>query len=224
MQPAGLQLPTACHTEFEVQPDTPGPGLTACPDCDLLQREVDCTASCVVRCRRCGALLYRAIPGALDTTLALTLAAAALFAIANVFPVLSLYLQGRQVSATLLEIARALHSDGMTAVGVVVFLTLIVMPGVEIAARLYLLLSLRFGRVPPALAIALRMLDTMRRWSMVEVFVLAAVVCMHRLAQIGSLQIEPGFWAIGAVMLLFAVTDSIFDARDLWMSPVRRIS
>ncbi len=64
----------------------------------------------------------------------------------------------------------------------------------------------------------------MRRWSMVEVFVLAAVVCMHRLAQIGRLEVEPGFWAIGAVMLLFAAMDSLFDARDLWAHPAWRNS
>ena len=50
-----------------------------------------------MRCRRCGAVLYRAIPRALDATLALTLAAAVLFVIANVFPVMSLELQGRHV-------------------------------------------------------------------------------------------------------------------------------
>jgi len=62
----------------------------------------------------------------------------------------------------------------------------------------------------------------MRRWSMVEVFVLAAIVCMHRLRQIADLEIDWGFWALGAVMLLFAATDSIFDARDLWTESARR--
>ena len=100
MQPAGLHLPMAFHTSSD---------LTACPHCDLLQREPVYVATCIVRCRRCGAVLYRAIPGALDTTLALTLAAAALFCIGNALPVMSLELQGQEVSATLIGIARALH-------------------------------------------------------------------------------------------------------------------
>src|SRR5262245_16295744 len=204
MHPADLHLPMAFQD------------LTACPHCDLLQREPQCAVACIVRCRRCGAVLYRAIPGALDTTLALTLAAAALFAIGNVFPVLSLGLQGQTLAASLLGIARALHGAGMNAVAALVLLTLVVMPSLQIAVRLYLLLPLKLGRVPPAFASAALALDTMRRWSMVEVFVLAAVVCTHRLAQIGDLRIEPGFWAIGAVMMLFAVMDSLFDARDLW--------
>ena len=212
MQPTGLDLPMALQTSSE---------LTACPHCDLLQREPACTTTCVVRCNRCGAVLYRAIRGGLDTTLALTIAAAALFAVGNALPVMSLELQGQEVSATLIGIVRALHEDGMYAVGTLVLLTLVVMPGLQIAVRLYLLLPLRFERVPRAFAGAARLLDTMRRWSMVEVFVLAAVVCMHRLAQIGRLEVDFGFWAIAAVMLLFATTDSIFSARDLWVHATR---
>jgi paraquat-inducible protein A len=203
-------------------PDTPAPGLTACPWCDLLQREAVCTTSCVVRCWRCDGIIYRAIPGALDTALALTLAAAALFAIANVFPVMSLDLQGQHVSARLVDIVWSLQREGMAAIGAVVLVTLILTPALQIAARLYLLLPLRLGRTPRALAAASRVLDTMRRWSMVEVFVLAAIVCMHRLRQIADLEIDWGFWALGAVMLLFAATDSIFDARDLWTESARR--
>ena len=215
MQPAGRHLPMAFHSSST---------LTACPHCDLLQREPACTAACIVRCSRCGAVLYRSIPGAFDATLALTLAAAALFAVGNACPVVSLELQGQTTAATLLGIARALHAEGMSAVGALVLLTLVAMPALQIAARLYLLLPLKLGRVPPAFARAARALDTMRRWSMVEVFVLAAVVCMHRLAQIGQLEVEPGFWAIGAVMLLFAAMDSLFELRDLWAHPAWRNS
>ena len=210
-------MPMAFHSgSIHSSGDAPDPGLTACPDCDLVQRKPECPTPCVVRCRRCDALLHRAIPRALDATLALMLAAAVLFVIANVFPVMSLNLQGRHVSTTLLGIAHAFHNEGMPALGVLVFLTLIVLPGLQIAAALYLLLPIRFGHVPRAPVMASRLHVTMRRWSMVEVFVLAAVVCMHRLSQIADLEVHAGFWAIGAVMLLFAATDSIFDVRDLW--------
>jgi paraquat-inducible protein A len=201
---------------FEPPSDAPGPRLTACPDCDLVQREPECEAACVVRCRRCGALLRHVVPRALDAAAALMLAAAVLFVIANVFPVMSLDLQGRHVSATVLGIARAFHDEGESAVGALVCLTLVLLPGLQIATALHLLLPVRFGRIPRALPAAARLLVAMRRWSMVEVFVLAAVVCMHRLSQIADLEVHAAFWALGAMMLLFAATDSIFDVRDLW--------
>lgn len=190
--------------------------LTACPECDLVQREPECVEACTVSCRRCGAVLYRTVPHALDVTLALTLAAAIAFAIANIFPVMSLELQGRHVFATMPGMVQALHDAGMTAVGILVFMTLILMPGLEILARLYMLVPLSVGRVPRGVALVSQILASVKIWSMVEVFVLGAVVSIHRLGQIAELEIEPGFWAICAVMVLFAATDSIFDTRALW--------
>lgn len=192
------------------------PRLTACPECDLVQREPAFTGRATVSCRRCGAVLYRAVPAAIDRSLALTLAAAILFFIANFYPIMTLALQERHVSATLFDLALAFHDEGMPAVGAIVFLTLILLPGLEILARLHLLLPLRLGRVPREMALVSRLLASIRSWSMVEVFVLAGVVCIHRLNQIGQLELEPAFWAMGALMLVFAATDSIFDARALW--------
>lgn len=198
--------------------------LTACPECDLVQREPARLVPSTVLCRRCGAVLFRAVPHMLDTALALTLGAAILLVIANAFPVMTLESQGRYVSATLTGVARALHDEGMTAVGALVFATLVLLPALETLARLHLLLSLRFGTVPKRMAFVSRALVTMRSWSMVQVFVLAAVVSMHRLAQIAHLELEPGIWAIGAVMLLTAATDSVFDSRALWSHAARRMA
>jgi paraquat-inducible protein A len=111
---------------------------------------------------------------------------------------------------------QALADAGMTAVGFLVFMTLILMPGLEILGRLYMLVPLRFGRLPRGFALVSQILASVKTWSMVEVFVLAAVVSIHRLGQIAELEIGPGFWAICAVMVLFATTDSIFDTRALW--------
>jgi paraquat-inducible protein A len=192
------------------------PILTACPECDLVQREPECLDACAVSCRRCGALLYRSVPKALDITLALTLATAIAFTIANILPVMSLELQGRQVSPTLFGLVRALNDAGMAHIGILVLMTIILMPGLEILARLYLLVPLRVGRVPRGIALVSQLLGSIKVWSMTEVFVLGAVASIHRLRQIAELEIEPGFWAISAVMVLIAMTDSVFDTRALW--------
>ena len=204
-------------------PHLPGNSrLTACPECDLVQREPAFAGPGTVSCGRCGAVLYRAVPGAVDRSLALTLAAAVLFFVANVYPLMSLAVQDRRVSATLFDLALAFHDEGMTAVGVIVFTSLVLLPGLEILARLHLLLPLHLSRVPREMALVSRLLAAIRSWSMVEIFVLAGVVCIHRLNQIGQLELEPAFWAMGALMLLFAATNSIFDARALWARvPVR---
>ena len=75
--------------------------LIACEECDLLQHEVPLPQGGVARCRRCGAELYRSHPDALERTLALTIAAVVLFAMANVFPIVGLKLQGQVIQTTL---------------------------------------------------------------------------------------------------------------------------
>ena len=204
-------LPVATHAS-----DIGTNGLVACPECDLIQRAPAGAAAGTVICRRCGARIYGNFPRALDTTLALMISAAVLFIVANVFPVMSLELQGRHTSETLLGMARALQQAGMTSVALLVLATIVVMPALEISAMLYLLVPLRLGRAPEGLGMVSRTLFAVRPWAMAEVFTLAALVSIGRLGDLGDLDLGPGFWSIGAVMLLFAATDTIFDEHALW--------
>ncbi|MBV5337791.1 MAG: paraquat-inducible protein A, partial [Deltaproteobacteria bacterium] len=68
--------------------------LIACPECDLLLQEIPLPPGGVACCQCCGATLYRNLPDSINRSLALTVAAAILFIIANTFPVLGINLQG----------------------------------------------------------------------------------------------------------------------------------
>jgi paraquat-inducible protein A len=190
-------------------------GLTACPDCDLLQRHPAQSIHSIL-CIRCGATLYRVVPHALEMTLALMLGAAALYLMATAYPVMTLNLHGLETEATLFGMAAAFHDAGMTSVGVLVFVTLAVMPGLEIFAMLYQLVPLRLGIVPPGLPGVARLRRAVKPWGMVEVFVLAALVSIGRLEQLADLELHAAFWALGAMMFLIATADSIFDEHTYW--------
>jgi len=223
------------------------PALLACPECDLLQRDPADAAWGSVACCRCGATLYRRVPRAPDATLALTVAAAILFAIANLYPVMSLDMQGRHNEATFIGMAIALHEAGMTSVAILVTATVIVIPELDILSKLWLLMRmglggatvvllryfesrdsaeigallwmltpLRLGFVPRGMATAARVHCAVRPWAMVEVLMLAALVSIGRLGHLADLELGAGFWAMGAVMFLFAVIDTIFDEHALW--------
>ena len=64
--------------------------LLACPECDLLQSDSAFPRPRKALCTRCGAILYQRHDHGLERTAALTVAAAVLFALANVFPIVSL--------------------------------------------------------------------------------------------------------------------------------------
>src|ERR1044071_3545960 len=122
--------------------------LIACHECDLLQRRISLPPGGAARCIRCGASLYRNKPDSLDRTLALTLTAAVLLIVANLFPVVGLEAQGNRTSTTLFGTVRTLYDDEMRSVAALVFVTTILMPLLDVGAMLYMLLPLKLGWVP----------------------------------------------------------------------------
>jgi paraquat-inducible protein A len=190
--------------------------LIACHECDLLQREVVLPRRGVARCGRCGAELYRSHPHSLELTLAYTAAAIVLFAMANMFPIVGLKLQGQVIETSLFHAVRVLYDEDMKPVAALVFATTMLMPALELFAMTYLLLPLKLGRVPPHFAPVFRMLQAVRPWGMVEVFMLGVLVSMVKLAHLATLVTGVALWSFGALMLLMAAVAATFDQRELW--------
>src|SRR5215475_2603150 len=164
--------------------------LLACHDCDVLQREVPVPPGGSARCPRCGAVLYLRRENGLDRTLAYSHGAAALYIIAISFPIVGLEAAGHHSCTTLFGAVRTLWDQGMGSVAGLVFTTTILMPGLEIAALLYLLLPLKLGWVPRGLPAVFRTVHAIRPWGMVEVFMLGTLVALTKLAHLAS--VEPG--------------------------------
>jgi paraquat-inducible protein A len=189
--------------------------LTACPDCDLLQREPRLSGRVRVRCVRCGALLYRSVPGGLDRALAYAVAAAVLFLIANLSLMMGLDAQGNRTSATLLGAVRAVQDQHLLIVPLLVAMMGFAMPALEIGLTLYLLAVLRFWPGRRCSPLTLRLLHAVRPWSTIEVLVLGTLVSLGKLAQIAHVEIGPGLWAFGALMVVTVALTMVFDVREL---------
>jgi len=190
--------------------------LIACHECDLLQREIILPPGGKACCRRCGGLLYCNKPDSLDRTLALTVGAALLFLLANVFPVVGLEVQGTRIATTLFGTVRTLHDQNMTSVAILVFATTILMPALDLGAMLYMLLPLRLGVVPKGLPAMFRLVHAVRPWGMVEVFMLGTLVSLAKLAHIAAVRPGIALWSFGALMFLVAASTASFEPRDFW--------
>jgi paraquat-inducible protein A len=209
-------LPSRARIDLINLPEGSTQALIACRECDLLQRAVVLSEGGTARCPRCGAVLYRKTAGSLDRTLAYALAAAALFVIANTFPILGLDAQGDHTSTTVFGTVRALHATGMSAVAALVCVTTILIPAIDLAALLYLLVPLRLGRVPPGVPAMLRLIQAVRPWGMVEVFLLGMLVSLVKLAHLASVHTGVALWSFAGLMLLLAATAASFDAQAIW--------
>jgi paraquat-inducible protein A len=192
------------------------PPLIACHECDLLQREIRVRFAGAARCRRCGAVLYRNTGNSLDRTLAYSLGAAVLMIVANTFPIVGLEAQGNRTSTTLFGTVRTLYETDMTSVAVLVFVTTILMPVLDIGAMLYMLLPLKFGWVPKGLPATFRLVQAVRPWGMVEVFMLGTLVSLAKLSHLAHVVPGVALWSFGLLMFLVAAAAAAFDPRELW--------
>lgn len=190
--------------------------LTACHECDLLQREPILPPGGVACCRRCGAVLFRDTPDSLDRGLAYTIGALILFIVANFFPIVGLEVQGNLHATSLYGAVESIWDNDMEGVASLVFVTTILIPAVEISLMLYVLLPLKFGRLPGELASILRILQSVRPWSMTQVFILGVLVALVKLAHLAHVVPGVAIWAFGGLILLLTAAVATFNTHELW--------
>ena len=188
----------------------------ACHECDLLQRDIPLNPGCTASCRRCGAVLYRNATDSIDRTLAYALAAAILFLVANLFPIFSIEVQGDRSAITLFGSVLSLWDQNMKSISLLVFVTAILVPALELFSLTYLLFPLRLGVTPPRFTLFMRTLQFIEPWGMVEVFMLGVLVSLVKLTH--SFRVIPGvaLWSFGLLTLLLAAAAASFSARDVW--------
>jgi paraquat-inducible protein A len=104
----------------------------------------------------------------------------------------------------------------MRSVAALVFVTTIAMPALQLSAIAYLVLPLRLGRVPAHFGRVFRVLQTVRPWGMVEVFMLGVLVSLVKLAHLAGVVAGIALWSFAALMLVMAGITAVFDVRELW--------
>jgi len=192
------------------------PALVVCHECDLLQQAVALQPGCAARCSRCRALLYRNSPDSLARTLAFALAAAVFFVIANVYPIMGIEMQGTPGETNLYGAVHSLWQQDMHLISILVGITTLLLPAAELGMMLYLLLPLRRNIIPPGLALFMRILQHIRPWSMVEVFMLGILVSLVKLTSSSTIIPGVALWSFGGLTFMLAAMASSFNSRDIW--------
>jgi paraquat-inducible protein A len=190
--------------------------LVACHECDLLLKEIPLLTGGVAVCCCCGASLYRNTPYSVQRTLAFSLAAAILFIIANVYPILGIEIQGSRNATNLFGAVRSLWNQEMHMISSLVAFTTILVPSIELVTMTYLLLPLSLQRKPPGIALIMHVMHIIKPWGMVEVFMLGVLVSLVKLKD--SSIIIPGvaLWSFGGLTILLAAVAASFNPRDIW--------
>lgn len=191
-------------------------GGLACHRCGQLQVAVAGAAGKPLACEHCGCNLHLNSPRWLDHATAYTLTAAVLFGVSITFPFLAVEAVGMRQEASILTGIVALADHGRWLLAALVFITIVLMPLLEILGLLYLLFPYRLQRKLRGQISVFRWLVIIQPWSMLEIFALAVLVSLVKLAE--TAVIVPGVAMFAFFLVVAALTGAYIkiDRRQIW--------
>lgn len=188
----------------------------ACPHCDLLYRQIPLAGGSKAVCRRCGLVLYRCRERGVEFALALSIAGLMLFIVANFAPLLALEKGGLIQETTLWSGIGVFVERGEWLLALLVLGTLIIFPLVRLAGLVYVLYPLHRGRSAAGLARVFRLIHAASPWSMLEIFLLGALVAAVKLGNMATVMPGVAAYAFVGLILVSAWAEYLVEPRDIW--------
>jgi paraquat-inducible protein A len=199
-------------------------GLMHCRACGLMNRgahpEADRRRP---GCARCGLALHAGRPSSLSRTWALLLAAALLYAPANLLPMLETSTPFGSQRDTIMSGVVYLWSGGSWPLALVILIASILIPLLKLLALSALLVSVhwRWRGARLQRARLYRLLERIGRWSMTDIFVAAIISTLVQLRGLATIRVGPAAVAFGAVVVLTMMATRSFDPRLIWQGADR---
>lgn len=192
------------------------PQLRECRGCGLLQQVPALARNMTAQCVRCSTLLHRTTSHPLDHSLALVVAALVLLIVMSATTLMTVQTAGIAHSAYLLSGPEELVRRGMSSLAVVVVLVTLIAPFGKLAGTLYVLIRLHEPRPPRHLRRVFIMVEWLRPWSMIEVFVFGVFVAYVKLGDLVQITLGPGVYALLCLTFVFIWADSALDRQTVW--------
>lgn len=191
-------------------------GLLVCRACEQVNRPTPDGHRGV--CARCGEALRWRKPESLTRAWMFLILAAILYIPANVLPVLDTTQLGVLTRNTILGGVRTLWNDGDMLIAGVIFVASIIVPAAKVLGLATLLAtsSAHSGWSPVARTRLYRVVDTIGRWSMVDIFVGAVLVKLVQFKTVGEVSAGPAALPFAAVVVLTMFAAMSYDPRLIW--------
>lgn len=201
--------------KYRVVETMPAPVLQ-CPDCGTHLAEPSRQARGAWRCPRCDCQLSGAWSLSPDSLLALTVATAVLWLPALILPLMRLENLGLDREASLLDCVLRLMEGAYLPVGLLLLLTLVIMPLVNLLSAGRLLWAARVGSgggAPDPLWMA--MYRHSREWAMTDIFLLGILIAMTKLGDMATVTPGPGLFCLVVAVLLRLIIETLAQPDQL---------
>lgn len=199
-----------------------GTRLCECGSCGQFQKMPSLLPGQSARCIRCEGVLRRARIDPLGRALALNLAALSLFAVACLMTLMTVSTAGMVRHASLFSGPVDMGRSGLWELTIVVMFTTVIAPVAKLAAMAYVLIGLRLPRPPRHIRRVYALVEHLRPWSMVEVFLLGVLVAYTKLIDLVHIEIGVALYAMALLMLTMIAAEAVLDRQAVWEEMERR--
>jgi paraquat-inducible protein A len=192
--------------------------LISCQSCHLLSKAPAAADPSPLRCPRCGSNMYHRKPHSVARTWILLIIAIFLYIPANVLPVTIFTSFGDVQKDTILSGVIYLMKNDMWVIASIIFVASILIPLLKICILSFLVISVQKGSPwrPKDRTRLYRIIESIGRWSMVDVYVVTIMVAMVKLGLIGNFEAGPGIVAFAFVVISTMLATLSFDPRLIW--------
>jgi paraquat-inducible protein A len=141
-----------------------------------------------------------------------------LYVPANLLPVMTVTSFGKGEPDTILSGVKVLIEAGMWPIALLVFFASITVPVLKLLGLSFLLISVqrRSAWRPRDRTFLYRIIESVGRWSMVDIFMISILVALVDLGSIATIQPGPGAIAFAAVVIITMIASMAFEPRLIW--------
>ncbi len=162
--------------------------------------------------------MHKRRPGSLTKSWALAITALICLIPANVYPIMTLIYRGEGEPSTIIGGVLLLVREHMIPIALVIFIASIAVPLLKVAGLIWLLLSVQFkwDLSRRQRTIMFRAIETIGRWSMLDVFVISILVTLVNLGSLAEITsgLAATFFCAAVVITMLAAM--CFDPRLIW--------
>ncbi len=196
-----------------------------CRDCGQLHRVKELRGGHSMYCTRCDALLRKAHQRGVGLAQASAALGVLLLILAMLLPGPSVAMPtGISSMSDLFSGVASLFGHGRPLLGLSVAVTLVLLPLLRLSAVALMPWCRRLPGCPFWLKTILAKLSGLGVWTMVDVFLLGAMISLFRLRGWMHVSLGPALFALMGVAVCSFIVDLSFDAREFWQTIPRRRS
>ena len=192
--------------------------LRACHECDWVSALPPLGSGEKASCPRCGHVLVKRHRYPAQRSMALAIAALIALLVAVSFPFVSFSVSGVGNRIELSQTATTLIAFHQPIVGIIVIMTIAVLPAVYLLSVIWLQLGLLRGKPLYFSRDIARSLAHLTPWMMADVFIIGALVSLIKIAGMAEIELGVSFWGFCVFAVLLLMTTQSIDADWMWFS------